>query len=152
MPPLPLLPPVLDDPDTGPFFRAAGEGRLVVRVCDDCDQSLHLPRVRCFACGSFDTSWHEVAGRGRIYTWTVVEHQVHPTFPTPFTAILVELDDRPDVRLADHLAGRPEIGAGTPVEVRFDRLDDDHALPGWQLLDDTDGDRSSGTPATRSIP
>lgn len=132
----PLLPPVVDDPETCEFFRAAGEGRLEVRACDDCGQSLHLPRVRCFACGSMDSSWREVAGRGRVYTWTVVEHQVHPVFEVPFTAILVELDDRPDVRLAGYLPGRPELRAGTPVRVRFDDLDDGFALPGWDLEED----------------
>lgn len=129
----PLIRPILDDPDTSEYFRAAGARRLVVRACDECGQSLHLPRVRCFTCGSLRTSWHEVEGSGRIYTWTVVEHQVHPVFETPFTSILVELEERPDVRLVGYLPGRPRLEEGTRVRVRFDDLGGGFALPGWDL-------------------
>lgn len=132
---LPHLVPDLDDPDTAEHFRAAGEGRLVVRACDDCGQSLHLPRVRCFACGSMSSSWVDVGLFGAIWTWTVVEHQVHPQFPAPFTSILVELDERPDVRFAGYLPGRPRIDVGTPVHAVFTPLPDGCALPGWALDD-----------------
>src|SRR5689334_9616089 len=95
--------PVVDDHDTGGFFAAARRDELALRVCDDCDATLHVPTAHCHRCGGWNTSWHEVAGAGTLYTWTVVTHQVHPSYPVPYTVVLVELDERPDARLVGHL-------------------------------------------------
>jgi uncharacterized OB-fold protein len=128
--------PVVDDRDTGGFFEAALRDELVVRVCRACDAAVHLPRQRCGACGSDDTAWEKVSGTGHVVSWTVVEHQVHPAFPTPYTVVLVALDDRPQVRLVGQLPGRPELCSGTPLRVRFDLLDDTTAVPGWDLVEE----------------
>jgi uncharacterized OB-fold protein len=75
--------PVIDDPDTGGFFAAAARGELALCTCTQCGTVLHLPRAYCSACGSWDTTWRTVAGRGRLYSWTTVEHQVHPALRRP---------------------------------------------------------------------
>ena len=64
--------PVIDDPDTGGFFSAAARGELALRACTRCDAVLHLPRAYCSHCGSWDTTWRTVAGRGRLYSWNAV--------------------------------------------------------------------------------
>ena len=114
-PPRPV--PVDDDHDTGGFFAAARRGELVVRVCNGCDAVLHLPRAYCHTCGSWDGRWQPVSGEGRVYSWTTVDHQVHPAFPMPYTIVLVELDDRaggPSGRLSARStgAGRRPAAAG----------------------------------------
>jgi uncharacterized OB-fold protein len=124
--------PVDDDHDTGGFFAAAREGRLVVRMCNGCDAVLHLPRAYCHHCGSWDGRWQEVSGQGRVYSWTTVEHQVHPAFPTPYTIVLVELADHPSVRLVGDLRGAPELSAGQAMRVRFEHLEDGVVLPQWE--------------------
>jgi uncharacterized OB-fold protein len=80
--------------------------------------------------------WREVLPRGHVYSWTVVEHQVHPAFPVPYTVVLVELEDPPGVRLVGNLSGRPAIQVGDPVRVVFDEQRDDYALPQWLLVSD----------------
>jgi uncharacterized OB-fold protein len=128
---VPLL-PVVDDHDTGGFFEAAARGELAVKTCNACGQLLHLPRQHCFACGSSDTAWTAVPGRARLHSWTVVEHQVHPAFPVPYTVVVVELDDH-EARFIGHLDGRPELHVGDHLIVRFDRADDGTAVPNWEL-------------------
>ncbi|MET0908729.1 MAG: zinc ribbon domain-containing protein, partial [Ilumatobacteraceae bacterium] len=47
--------PVDDDRDTGGFFQAAHDRRLVVKSCRSCGAVLHLPRDYCYHCDSWDT-------------------------------------------------------------------------------------------------
>jgi uncharacterized OB-fold protein len=127
--------PVVDDPDTGGFFEAARHGQLAVRMCNGCDAVLHMPRAYCRHCGSWDGRWQPVAGRGTVYSWSVIEHQVHPDYPVPYTVILVELDDHPSVRLIGQLPGRPELHIGQHLEVWFEELADGVVLPQWRPCD-----------------
>ena len=67
----------------------------------------------------------------RSYSWTIVEHQVHPAYPVPYTIVLVELDDHPGVRFVGHLAGAPQLTDGQAMRVWFEQLDDGVVLPQW---------------------
>jgi uncharacterized OB-fold protein len=123
--------PVVDDLDTGGFFEAARRGELAIQVCDGCGTVLHLPRAYCRACGSWDTHWQPTSGRGRVYSWTTVDHQVHAAFPVPYTIVLIQLEDVP-ARLVGHLAGAPELTEGQPMEMWFETLDDGVVVPQWR--------------------
>lgn len=124
--------PETSDHDTGGFFAAAAREELAVCACAACGDILHPPRAYCARCGGWDTVWRTVAGRGRLYSWTTVEHQVHRAFPVPYTILLVELEDAPEVRLIGYLPGRPELTAGMPMRVWFEPVDDDGTrLPQW---------------------
>jgi uncharacterized OB-fold protein len=124
--------PVTDDIETAGFFDAAADGALAIKMCDGCDAVLHVPVAYCHRCGSFATRWQRVQGTGRLYSWTVVAHQVHPAFPAPYTVVLVELDDHPEARLVGQLPGRPDLTVGQPMEVGFERLAEDVVLPQWR--------------------
>lgn len=126
------LRPVTGDHDTAGHWEAAARGEIAVRMCHDCGQALHLPRAHCFACGGDNTGWRAVPGRAHLYAWTVVEHQVHPAYPAPYTAVLVELDDPAGVRMAGYLPGRRDLHAGQPMKVRFEDLGDGTVLPQWE--------------------
>lgn len=124
--------PVTDDPDSGPFFAAAARQRLVVRFCGRCERPIHLPKAFCPECHVDAGEWREVRGAGRVHTWTTVEHQVHPGHPTPYTVVVVELDDHPGVRLLGSLPGRADVEAGQAMEVWFEDLADGVVLPQWR--------------------
>ena len=125
--------PALDDPDTAGFFAAAARGQLAVCRCPACDAVLHPPVGYCRSCGGFGQRWAEVAPHGRIYSYSVVTHQVHPAFPTPFTLLLIELDELPEVRLVGRLPGRPDVHVGRRVVAEFPPVDDGARLPVWRL-------------------
>ncbi len=131
-PSVPRLQPITADHDTGGFFAAAARGQVALRTCDDCATVLHLPRAYCHHCGSWNTSYHEVAPRARVYSWTVVEHQIHPAYPVPYTVALVELADVPTARLVTHLPGRPALHAGQELEAWFDVVADGAVLVQWR--------------------
>jgi uncharacterized OB-fold protein len=124
--------PVVDDRDTGGFFEAAARGELAIRMCNGCDAVLHVPVAYCHRCGSWDGRWQTVAGTGRLYSSTVVAHQVHPAFPVPYTVVLVELDDHPEARLVGQVPGRLDLVAGQPMEVWFEAVSDNVVLPQWR--------------------
>ena len=126
--------PVVDDPDTGGFFAAAARHELVVRACLSCEVVLHPPRAYCGSCGSWDTGWRDLQGTGRVVSWTVVEHPVHPAFPLPYTVLLVELDGAEGARLVGRADGAPAVFDGAPVRVRWEQLADDTVLPQWELV------------------
>ncbi|HSV80231.1 MAG TPA: OB-fold domain-containing protein [Ramlibacter sp.] len=124
--------PVTDDPDTGEFFAAAASGRLAVRQCRECNNGIHPPTAHCPFCGSWKTEWRTASGKGTLYTWTTVHHQLHPGFPTPYTVVAVQLDDVPRVRLVGQIPGVPELKAGMPMEVFFESCDEGVTLPNWK--------------------
>lgn len=112
--------PVTDDPDTGPFFTAISRGDVMICICSACRRPLHMPVRHCADCGAEDPTWIPVRPTGRLYSFTVVEHQVHPDFPVPHTIVLVALDDHPDVRLLGHLPGRHELEIDQAMIADFD--------------------------------
>jgi uncharacterized OB-fold protein len=124
--------PVVDDIDTGPFFDAAKRHELVVQLCNHCDAVLHLPRAYCQECGSWDTRWQATNGRGRLYSWTIVEHQVLAAHPVPHTIVLVELEEYPAARYVGNIPGNPELQAGQLMQVWFEHVTDDVVIPQWE--------------------
>lgn len=131
---LPVV-PFTGDLDTGGFFAAAGRGELAVCVCANCGRILHMPMHWCRFCASDETRWQQVAPTGKVYSHTVVAHQVHPGFPVPYTVLLIELDDAPEVRLIGRLDGAPDVAIGDPVCATFQPVGDDAGLPQWHLIE-----------------
>lgn len=123
--------PVVDDVDTGGFFEGAAAGEVRLRFCTDCDAVLHLPKAYCHRCGSWSTEWRRVAPTGTLYTYTIVEHQVHPAFPAPHALVLVSLDDAPEARLVGSIAGRLDLEIGMAMEAYFDRHGA-QVVPNWR--------------------
>ncbi|MFN0185708.1 MAG: Zn-ribbon domain-containing OB-fold protein [Aquabacterium sp.] len=65
------LPDPVVYPDNAEFWRAAGEGRLLLRHCDACGEPHWYPRPICPLCGSDRTSWRQASGRGTVYSVSV---------------------------------------------------------------------------------
>ena len=71
--------PATDDPDTAGFWSATRAEKLVVQRCGDCGKMRFPPRPVC-TCGSFAMRWHEVSGRGRVWSYAIAHAPtlVHP--------------------------------------------------------------------------
>ena len=119
------------DRETRGFFEAAAQGRLVFKACHDCAHAIHPPMAHCPHCGGWNTDWREAQGTGRLRSWTTIAHQIHPAYPAPYTVVVVELDDAPEVRLMGYLDGEPELADGMPMRVWFQRLAEGPTLPNW---------------------
>ncbi len=130
------LVPVVDDLDTGGWFEAAARGELVVRRCDDCNAVLHVPRRYCRYCRGWNGRWEPVDGAATLYSWTVVTHQVHPAYPTPYTVVLVDLVALPGTHFAGQVPGAPELAAGMAMELWFETITDAAGertvIPNWR--------------------
>jgi uncharacterized OB-fold protein len=83
-----LAPPV--NPETKPFWDAAAEGRLLVKKCTACGELHFYPRDACPFCFSDKTEWHQVSGRGTIYTYSVMRRA-----PIPYAIAYVTLEEGP---------------------------------------------------------
>jgi uncharacterized OB-fold protein len=86
-------------PELADFWAAAGQGRLLLRRCDDCGDPIWYPRTFCPDCGSLRTSWAEASGRGHVYSYTVVHRSAVPGYRdvTPYVVAYVELEEGPRV-------------------------------------------------------
>ena len=136
---MPKMSPVTDDVSQG-FWDACNEGRLVVQSCNSCSWLQHPPRPECYNCGSTDSAWREMSGRGKIHGYCTMydsriralqEHQ-------PFIIAVIELEDAPEIKMFSHLPGTPvddNVPVGATVEVWYeDTKGSDQKVAEWKVV------------------
>jgi hypothetical protein len=88
--------------------------------------------------------WRTVSGRGELWSFTTVHRPTLPAYDecVPYVAIVVRLEEGPFLVSTLVEAGgdaaaaaREGLVAGAPVEVVFERVDDDLTLPLFRLAD-----------------
>jgi len=121
-----------------PFWEETKEGRLAFPRCADCGKFHWYPMRLCPGCRSERIEWAPVAGRGRIFTWTVVRYPFLQEFQSrlPYIVALVEFPDAPGVRLVTNIieASPEETTIDALVEVVFHRVNDEIVLPLFRLV------------------
>jgi hypothetical protein len=123
-------------PESEPYWRAASEGRLLVRECSDCGLVYHYPRALCPDCLSEDVAWREAAGTGEVYSYSSAERVAGwPEADLPLVVAYVELDEGP--RVMTNVDADPDaVAVGTRVRVRFvDTGDEDVAVPVFEPVE-----------------
>ncbi len=125
------MPPPLADTTTLPFWEAAAEHRLVVQRCSACGHTRLPPAPICPECRSGESDWHEVSGRGEVYTFTTVHRPIAADQKLPFVIAVVALEDSGGLRIISNLVDvEPEaIEIGLPVEVVWEDMSDEMAVP-----------------------
>jgi uncharacterized OB-fold protein len=63
--------------ESEPFYRAAREGRFMIRVCTECKKPHWYPRTQCPYCLG-ETVWMEASGKGEIYSYSVMRRADPP--------------------------------------------------------------------------
>lgn len=95
--PVPQRPlPQFPEPDTEPFWTATAEHRLTYQVCAGCGQVVFYPRRRCTGCvAGAALEWRDSAGRGTVYSFTVIRRNPQPYFADrlPYVVGLIDLDE-----------------------------------------------------------
>jgi uncharacterized protein len=122
---------------TKPFWEAAKTGELKLQRCQACRRFQHPPYPTCVNCMSIELAFEAVRGEGAIYAYTIMYHAGDGRFASaiPYASIIVELDEAPGALMAGNLLEAPytEAKIGRRVEVVFEPLNDDIALPQFRL-------------------
>jgi uncharacterized OB-fold protein len=122
--------PNLDDPVVAPFWRAAGEGRLMFQKCSKCGYLRWPAAPICPECWSPDAEWTEVSPEGEVWSFGVYERAFSPAFADdiPYIVALVRLDDGP--QLISNVVGIEPADAtvGMRVTAVYEPFGDDAAL------------------------
>ncbi len=112
-----------------PYWEGCRRHELRFLRCGHCGALPSLPMTRCPRCHRDALAWHPSAGRGRLYSWTVVWRPQNPAFAVPYAPAIVTLDEGVTV-LAAMVGCEPEaLREGLEVAVEFHPLDDTITLP-----------------------
>lgn len=112
-----------------PYWDACRNGELLYQRCAACGRVNMKPARACAACGARALEWRRSAGRGTLYSWTVVWRPQHPSFHVPYAPAVIELDEGPYVMSAMIGCAPDDLRAGLAVEVEFHPAGDDVVLP-----------------------
>ena len=114
-----------------PFWDAARQERLVIQKCVACGEHVFYPRIACPHCGADELEWVEASGRGSVYSFTVVESNAPSAFlnDMPYVVAIIRLQE--GVQMMSNIVGCDpySIECDMPVEVVFERLNDEFTLP-----------------------
>ena len=121
---------------THPYWDAAAKGELHVQRCGACGHWQFYPRPFCLKCESGDMQWQRASGLGKVYTYTVNHRAPNPFMKArlPYVVAMVELDEGPRLMANVLDAQSGDMAIGKRVEVVFERVSDDMALPQFRLL------------------
>ncbi len=121
--------------DNKGFWEGVGKEELSFQQCKDCKTWIHTPRPMCPRCRSLAIEWVPTRGKGKVYSWVTYHKAEHPGFKAPYSVVLVELDE--GVRLISNMVDvkSEDIYIDMPVEVVFDNITEDLALPKFRKVD-----------------
>jgi uncharacterized OB-fold protein len=118
-------------PLTAGYWSAARRGVILLQRCGTCAAVLHPPAPVCPGGSEHELRWFEASGRGRLASFTSVEHAAHAAVRDrlPYLVALVDLDEGP--RFICNLEGATpaELRPGAHVVVRLGRAAGGLELP-----------------------
>ena len=127
------FPSPIPDFDAQEFWDGCNRGELLMQRCTACNRFRWIPQPMCPHCNSLDREWNKVSGRGKVYSYTIITHPVHPAAVSrvPYNVAQVQLDEDPDLILVTNLVGLDdqEIRIGMPVQVLFEENEPGVKLP-----------------------
>ncbi len=113
------------------FYDHCKNQALHFQRCDECETFRHVPREMCAKCGSWNWSWVPSSGRGRIFTWTVVERPMHAAFvdACPYAPVVIEMEE--GVRLLSEVSdvAPGDLEIDMQVAIHYDDVTDEVTLP-----------------------
>lgn len=122
---------------TEPYWAACNEQRLVMQRCRACAHVRWQPAPICTQCQSAEYDWAPLSGRGRVYSWTVITHPVHPAAvaKVPYVVVEVELDEQAGLRMISNLIDvePAAIAVDARVTLCFERHPAGQWLPMFRL-------------------
>ncbi|MDY0066101.1 MAG: Zn-ribbon domain-containing OB-fold protein [Steroidobacteraceae bacterium] len=125
-------------PWSSPFWEGARSGRLLLQHCNSCKRHVFYPRLYCPHCFADELSWVQASGRGTVYSYTVVYNNAPSAFvaDAPYVVAVVRLVE--GVQMLSNIVDcdPQEVRCDMPVEVTFERLDEEFTLPKFKPCGD----------------
>ena len=139
------------------YFKHCAAHDFHLQKCSECGIIRYPPGAACHNCGSLESTWVPVEGKGAVYSYSEVHHGIQPAFKerVPYLILLVELDTQkgepteahglrvggnlvtPDGELAP-----PEmvkrVGIGSRMKMVFADVSDGLSLPQWTIDEDVE--------------
>lgn len=134
---MPKLIPVADEVSK-PFWDAVNARRLTLQHCATCNKLQYPPQKTCQRCGNAALTWKEVAGKGHIATYIVIEDgRLNRRMPDqPYNLAMVTLDEDPTINFYSNLPGTPpyKVPVGAAVEVMFEDVAPGQLIHEWRVV------------------
>jgi uncharacterized OB-fold protein len=118
------------DRDSAEWWERVARHEFVVQACEGCGTLRFPARAYCHRCRGRDWHWRQVSPTGRI-----VSHQ--PFLPgalTPYTVVMVSLDDAPGCVMVGNWYRDEEPFGDQPVLASFTYVDERLSLINWRPL------------------
>jgi uncharacterized protein len=112
-----------------PYWEGCRRQQLLYQRCAECTFRGLSAFTVCAQCHAASPVWEESAGRGSLYSWTVVWRPPDPTFVVPYAPAVVRLDEG-FFMLSAVIGCEPEaLHADLPLAVEFHPASDQITLP-----------------------
>jgi uncharacterized OB-fold protein len=116
-------------PLSQPFWDGCAAGQLRYQRCEVCGAAEVDPMWVCRRCGADSLAWQVSAGRGEVYSHTVVWRPQTPAFTAPYVVVIVQFDE--GFTLLTNLIGCTveDVRTGLRVSVTFHDVGGGISLP-----------------------
>jgi uncharacterized OB-fold protein len=128
------LPNIVDENRT--FWEATKKEELRMQKCIDCGHIRYPIGPVCTKCLSDKFTWEKLSGKGKVFNKIVI-HQVYNKAyadDVPYNVVMVKLDEGPKMFSNIVDSENDAIAIDMPVEVVFDHVTDDVAIPKFKLV------------------
>ncbi|MBI2979535.1 MAG: Zn-ribbon domain-containing OB-fold protein [Chloroflexi bacterium] len=123
----------LPDPtiETKPFWDYCKKHELRMQKCAQCGHIRFPPGIVCPKCHSMEAEWVKLSGKGKIFSFVIFHYVYNKAFKddVPYASASIELDEGP--RMMSNIIGckLEDIKINMPVEVHFEDITGEFALP-----------------------
>ena len=140
------------DVENKEYFRHCSTHQFHLQSCVSCKLLRYTPGTACPWCGTLESKWMPVEGKGAVHSYTEVRHVVQPGFKehSPYLVLLVDLDTqkgRPSEHEALRIVGNltntsgklasPEavktVGIGSRMRMVFTDIEPGISIPQWTI-------------------
>ena len=118
-------------PESRPFWEGCRRHELLLQRCRACGTLQHYPRGVCARCWGTALDWVPSAGRGTVYTFTVVHRSQTPGFKERVPYVLAYVQLAEGVQVLTNLVGcdPAAVTVDMPVQVAFEDVSGEVSLP-----------------------
>ena len=113
------------------FYKFIAQGKLMAGKCQNCGK-IHLPpRPLCDKCFSQEFKWEEIAGKGKLLTYTTI-HVAPQQFQhlAPYAVGIIQLEN--GLKLPGMITLTPkQLHIGMELTIDFTVCDNAQSWPQW---------------------